>query len=49
MRIMYTIVDCFNNNNMFRAGFLIGAGVAFIISGATSIWFGYYITNKHFI
>ncbi len=45
---MYTIVDYFNNNNIFRAGILIGAGVAFMISGATSIWFSYYITNKHF-
>ena len=44
---MYTIVDYFNNNNIFRAGFLIGAGVAFMISGATSILFSYYITNKY--
>ena len=45
---MYTIVDYFNNNNIFRAGFLIGFGVAFMISGATSIWFSYYIKDKHF-
>ena len=43
--IMYTIVDYFNNNNLFRAGFLIGSGLAFMISGAISIWFSYLIKN----
>jgi hypothetical protein len=44
---MHTIYHYYQHNNLFRAGFLIGAGVAFMISGATSMLFSYYIaTNK---
>jgi hypothetical protein len=38
---MYRIYDYYNNNKFFKIGFLMGAGVAFIISGITFITTGF--------
>ncbi len=44
---MRTIVDLYKNNNLFKAGFLIGAGFAFMISGTINLLFGSYYMIKH--
>lgn len=38
---MYRIYDYYNNNHFFKIGFLIGAGVAFVISGIMFINIGF--------
>ena len=38
---MYKIRDYYNNSNLFRVGFLIGTGLAFIISGSIIIILGF--------
>lgn len=37
---MYKFHDYYNNNNLFKEGFLIGSGFAFIISGSICILIG---------
>jgi hypothetical protein len=44
---MYTIYNYYNNNHLFKAGFLIGAGFAFMISGTINLFFGSYYMIKH--
>lgn len=31
---MHTIINFYKNNNMFKAGFLIGSGLAFMLAGS---------------
>jgi hypothetical protein len=44
---MYTIYNHFNNHHLFRSGFLIGSGIAFIISGSIYLLFGSYYMIKY--
>lgn len=44
---MRTIYNYYNNNNLFKAGFLIGAGFAFMISGSLMSLLGSYNMIKY--
>ncbi len=44
---MFTIYHHFNNSHLFKSGFLIGAGMAFIISGTLNLLFGTYYMIKY--
>jgi hypothetical protein len=44
---MTTIYHYYNNNNLFKAGFLIGAGLAFMISGTMFSVLGSYHMIKY--
>ena len=46
---MLTIYHYYNNNHLFKAGFLIGAGIAFMISGTVlSLLGSYHMINYGF-
>ena len=45
--LMYTIYNNFKNHNLFRSGFLIGDGIAFLISGSLNLLFGSYYMIKY--
>jgi len=44
---MLTIYHYYKHNNLFKAGFLIGAGFAFVISGSIMVLFGNYNIIKY--
>ena len=45
--VMCKIVDSFNNNNMFRAGFFMGTGLTLMLSGTTILLFRCYYVSKN--
>lgn len=44
---MHTIYHYYNNNNLFRAGFLLGSGFAFMICGSIMSVLGSYNMIKY--
>ncbi len=46
-KFMYTICNYFIHNKLFKAGFLIGAGLAFTICGSVIMLLGNYQIIKY--
>ena len=44
---MYTIYHYYNHNNLFKAGFLIGSGFAFMFCGSMFVLLGNYSVIKY--
>jgi hypothetical protein len=44
---MYSVFHLYKNNNLFKAGFLIGSGFAFMLSGSIFVMTGGYSIIKY--
>ena len=44
---MHTIFHLYKNNTMFKAGILIGSGLAFMLAGSIFVMIGGYTMIKH--